>query len=187
MNRFKKVDFSREYYNELPGKEKDDYLRKAAKRANKRMLDLERAKLDRSSAHKIIFDYLRETGRKRLPERAPKTAKERKDLIHVLDHFLNAKTSLVSEARIYRDNRDANLAARGIYDVDKFADFVNSGAYKELKKTYYEGTLFDIYAEYESEFDVEEMLELFDRLTEADVALDVVHASIADSIRAERI
>lgn len=186
MNTFKRKDFSREHYQRLAPKEKDDYLRKAAKRANARMLQLERAGLTDSSAHKVLDRYL--NGRKRFMERAPKSAKERKEMINALEHFLNAKTSTVAAARDYKDRRDDRLASEyGIYDADKFAAFVNSGTYKSLKKTYYEGTLFDIYAEYESEFDVDEMLELFDKINESDVDPDIIHESIAKSIKAERI
>lgn len=188
MYKFERKDFDRAAYAALPAKEKNQYLRREIKKANARLRALERAGMTENSVYRYIKKELKQDGREkvRFSSMLPRNVYDRKTLIDKLERFLNAKTSVVSEARRYNSKKEKRLNDMGIYDIDKFSAFVKSGAYESLRKTYYEGTLFDIYAEYEDEFDVPEILELFDKINSADVAPEIAHESLARSIRMDR-
>lgn len=188
MYKFDRKDFDRAAYVALPAKEKNAYLRREIKKANARLLALERAGMTENSVYRYIRSFLKQEGKEnvRFSSKLPRNINDRKALIDKLERFLNAKTSVVSEAKAYNSKKEQRLNNMGIYDIDKFSAFVKSGAYESLRKTYYESTLFDIYAEYEEEFDVPEMLELFDKINSADVAPDIAHESLARSIRMKR-
>lgn len=148
------------YANEMSLKELQTLRRTLAKRANQRLVRLERAKsevtgeaMNSYGAASFAYRYLRKQGRKRFAETltTKQTVSQLQSEIQELQDFLSAKSSTVGGQRDIERKRIAAFE-RGEWGVQwkrkgvtqspitfannkEFFDFISSGTFKDLVKS----------------------------------------------------
>lgn len=135
----------RKNYSEAELSELNKLRRKLAKRANSRLLALERAGIE-YGAYAQAAAYLSqviEPGRKlRFSERPKLPLKELRQQLYEMERFLNAQTSTVGGVRKYQSQVYATAAARYNFDTGTITEadylaFVSSQAFQIAKKQGY--------------------------------------------------
>lgn len=135
----------RRNYSDAELAELNKLRRKLAKRANSRLLALERAGIE-YGAYSQAAAYLSqivEPGRKlRFSERPKLPLKELRQQLYEMERFLNAQTSTVGGVRKYRSQVYATAAARYNFNTDSVTEadylaFVSSQSFQVSKKQGY--------------------------------------------------
>lgn len=135
----------RKNYSEAELAELNKLRRKLAKRANSRLLSLERAGIE-YGAYAQAAHYLSQVvspGRKlRFSEVAALPLKDLRQQLYEIERFLNAQTSTVGGVRRYRSQVYATAAARYKFDTGTISEadyltFVSSQAFQVAKKQGY--------------------------------------------------
>lgn len=135
----------RKNYSDAELAELNKLRRKLAKRANSRLLALERAGIE-YGAYSQAAAYLSqvvEPGRKlRFSERPKLPLKELRQQLYEMERFLNAQTSTVGGVRKYRSQVYATAAARYNFNTDSVTEadylaFVSSQSFQVSKKQGY--------------------------------------------------
>lgn len=173
---FERINFDLEKALSLTGKEQNDYLRKAAKRANTRLSALEKTGKTKGSAYQMARDFFpKGEERIRFTTSIPKDIHTRDAYIRKLNSFLNAKTSTIGGLNKWYNESGERLKEKfGITDFEKFKELYKSDAYKEAFRTYDSDVLFEVYAQFEDAYDIEEVLRLFDKINKSDVDVRMV-------------
>lgn len=117
------VDLRRSY-SDSEMRELQETRRRLAKRANSRLLGLERAGLDTTHVYKTTMNYLLDDGKMRFSERRNVDIYTLKSDLAELGTFLNAKTSTVGGYRKYERQVRKTLKEEYGIDSGEFDDFI---------------------------------------------------------------
>lgn len=117
------VDLRRSY-SDSEMRQLQETRRRLAKRANSRLLRLERAGLDTIHVYKTTMNYLLDDGKMRFSERRNVDIYTLKSDLAELGTFLNAKTSTVGGYRKYERQVRKTLKEEYGIDSGEFDDFI---------------------------------------------------------------
>lgn len=117
------VDLRRSY-SDSEMRQLQETRRRLAKRANSRLLRLERAGLDTTHVYKTTMNYLLDDGKMRFSERRNVDIYTLKSDLAELGTFLNAKTSTVGGYRKYERQVRKTLKEEYGIDSGEFDDFI---------------------------------------------------------------
>ena len=117
------VDLRRSY-SDSEMRQLQETRRRLAKRANSRLLRLERAGLDTIHVYKTTMNYLLDDGKMRFSERRNVDIYTLKSDLAELGPFLNAKTSTVGGYRKYERQVRKTLKEEYGIDSGEFDDFI---------------------------------------------------------------
>lgn len=119
-----------------------------SKRANTRMLDMERKGLDTSPAYRRAAYYTPESNRFSAASKNKSSVEIYENLLNI-NKFLNSSTGSVSGYKAYKQDIANGLKQSGVFDSsidnDKIIEFLESDAWENLKKyVYTANTMSDI-------------------------------------------
>lgn len=160
------VDLRRSY-SDSEMQELQETRRRLAKRANSRLLRLERAGLDTTHVYKTTMNYLLDDGRMRFSERRNVDIRTLKSDLAELGAFLKAKTSTVGGYRAYERQVQKTLNEKYGIDSGEFDDFIAFMSSESAKRAM---------SQVSSDF----LVEFFDRASDAGVTLEEMIEALAE-------